>query len=184
VILPGPLVWAVLYGIPVLLAWLYLKHVAGRTGSWYALHALVLLLLGGSCWFIASSAGTMFVVAPFIGYALAGLVASGSIPILSRRYREWWCGEEGRDDAIIPCPHDGQADVKEHLPVHYGVAISAEEARGGTLKVIHRNGKSLEVSLPAGVTTGHVVRLSNALQITDGRPRDILIHVEVSSTLS
>jgi len=186
-ILWGPfawLVWIVLYGIPVLLAWLYLKHVAQRTGFWYTLHALVFLMLGGTVWFIASWLGTMFVVAPFIGYALAVFVASASIPILSRTYRDWWCNEEDRQDVSFAPPRGGDADPKSHQPVRCGVTISAEEARSGTRKVIHRNGKSLEVSVPPGVTTGNVVRLTNALEITDERPGAILVEIRIRDTAS
>jgi len=186
-ILWGPfawLAWIVLYGVPVLLAWLYLKHVAWRTGFWYILHALVFLLLGGTCWFIASWVGTMFVVAPFIGYALTGFLASASIPILSKKYREWWCEEEDRKEAGFSTPFARQDDTKKNQTVRYGVTISAEEARSGTRKVIHRNGKSLEVSVPGGVTTGSVVRLSNALEITDGCHGDILVRIQVGRSLS
>ena len=61
----------------------------------------------------------------------------------------------------------------------YGLTISADEARDGTRKVLARKGKKLEVRIPAGVVTGRLVRLSNALQLTDGQPGDILIKVSV-----
>jgi len=64
-------------------------------------------------------------------------------------------------------------------PVHYEIAITAEEARLGTKKILSRHGKRLEVNIPAGVETGSTVKLSNALQVTDGHPGDILIQVKV-----
>jgi thioredoxin 1 len=64
-------------------------------------------------------------------------------------------------------------------PVRYEIAITAEEARLGTKKILSRQGKKLEVSIPAGVKTGSTVKLANALQVTDGHPGDILIQVNV-----
>ncbi|MBN2187091.1 MAG: thioredoxin [Dehalococcoidia bacterium] len=63
--------------------------------------------------------------------------------------------------------------------VRYELAITGEEARLGTRKILSRQGKRLEVNIPAGVTTGSTVKLSNALQLTDGHPGDILIQVQV-----
>jgi thioredoxin 1 len=63
--------------------------------------------------------------------------------------------------------------------VHYEMTITAEEARFGTRKILSRQGKKLEVSIPAGVKTGSTVKLANALQVTDGHPGDILIQVKV-----
>jgi thioredoxin 1 len=64
-------------------------------------------------------------------------------------------------------------------PVCYEISITKEEARLGTKKILSRQGKKLEVNIPAGVTTGSIVKLTNALQVTDGRPGDILIRVNV-----
>ena len=64
-------------------------------------------------------------------------------------------------------------------PVRYEIAISAEEARLGSKKILSRQGKKLEVNIPAGVRTGSTVKLTNALQLTDGHPGDILIQVKV-----
>ena len=64
-------------------------------------------------------------------------------------------------------------------PVRYEIAITVEEARLGTKKILSRQGKKLEVNIRAGVKTGSTVKLSNALQITDGHPGDILIQVKV-----
>ena len=63
--------------------------------------------------------------------------------------------------------------------VHYEMIITAEEARFGTKKILSRQGKKLEVSVPAGVKTGSTVKLANALQVTDSHPGDILIRVKV-----
>jgi thioredoxin 1 len=64
-------------------------------------------------------------------------------------------------------------------PVRYEMTITAEEARLGVKKILSRQGKKLEVSVPAGVKTGSTVKLANALQVTDGHPGDILIQVKV-----
>jgi thioredoxin 1 len=64
-------------------------------------------------------------------------------------------------------------------PVRYEIAITTEEARLGTKKILSRQGKKLEVNIPAGVKTGSTVKLANALQVTDGHPGDILIQVKV-----
>jgi thioredoxin 1 len=64
-------------------------------------------------------------------------------------------------------------------PVRYEIAISQAEARSGTRKILSRQGKRLEVNIPAGVRTGGMVKLANALQVTDGHAGDILIQVKV-----
>ena len=51
----------------------------------------------------------------------------------------------------------------------------------GTKKVLTRKGKRLEITIPAGVKTGTLVRLSGALQITDGYYGDILVQIKVKS---
>ena len=63
--------------------------------------------------------------------------------------------------------------------IHYEIAITTEEARLGTKKILSRQDKKLEVSIPAGVKTGSTVKLANAVQLTDGHPGDILIQVKV-----
>jgi thioredoxin len=64
-------------------------------------------------------------------------------------------------------------------PVRYEIDITAEEAKLGAKKILSRQGKKLEVSIPAGVKTGNLVKLADALQLTDGQPGDILIQVRV-----
>ena len=64
-------------------------------------------------------------------------------------------------------------------PVRYEIAVSVEEARLGTRKILSRQGKRLEANIPAGVRTGSTVKLSDALRLTDGYPGDILINIKV-----
>jgi len=63
--------------------------------------------------------------------------------------------------------------------VRYEIAITKEEARLGTKKILSRQGKNLEVNIPARVKTGSTIKLTNALQVTDGHSGDILIRVNV-----
>jgi len=65
------------------------------------------------------------------------------------------------------------------VPVRYEIDVTVEEARLGTKRILSRQGKKLEVSIPAGVKTGSVVKLVNAQQVTDDHPGDILIQVRV-----
>jgi thioredoxin 1 len=65
--------------------------------------------------------------------------------------------------------------------VKYELSLSQEEAREGVVKVLPRNGKRLEVVVPAGVTSGSVVKLTNALQKTDGKPGDIIITIKLKA---
>ena len=65
------------------------------------------------------------------------------------------------------------------ISVRYELAVEAEEARLGTKKILSRQGKRLEVNIPEGVVTGSTVKLTNALQLTDGYPGDILIQIKV-----
>lgn len=89
------------------------------------------------------------------------------------RFRTW--PGEGIDvDEVLGGRGKGQ-------PVRYELTISAEEARTGTRKVLSRKGRRLEVRVPASVKTGSVVRLRNALQLTDGRPGDILVRIRVKA---
>jgi thioredoxin 1 len=64
-------------------------------------------------------------------------------------------------------------------PVHYQITVTAKEARLGTKKILSRQDTRLEVSIPAGATTGSTIKLANVLQVTDGRPGDILIEIKV-----
>ncbi len=64
-------------------------------------------------------------------------------------------------------------------PVRYELGLTAEEARLGTKKILSRKGKRLDVNIPAGLQTGSTVRLSDALQLTDGHAGDIVIQIKV-----
>ena len=65
--------------------------------------------------------------------------------------------------------------------VTYEPALTAEEARQGTTKLLPRNNKRLQVNIPAAVVTGSLVKLNNALQVTDGKSGDILIRINVKA---
>ncbi len=69
----------------------------------------------------------------------------------------------------------------EQMPmtVTYELAVTATEAENGTKKRLTRKGHRLEVTVPPGVSTGSVVRLSNACTVTDGCQGDILIRIKV-----
>ena len=67
------------------------------------------------------------------------------------------------------------------IPVNYELTISSDDAGRGATRILSRNGKKLEVKLPAGITSGKMIKLSNALQLTDDRPGDILIRVIVKT---
>jgi thioredoxin 1 len=73
-----------------------------------------------------------------------------------------------------PFERVGNVDV-----VHYEFTLKEEEARSGTTRRLTRQSKTLEIKIPAGVKTGSIVRLSNSLQLTDGRPGDILVHIKI-----
>ena len=164
----GPLAWAVwiaAYGVPVGLTYLYLRYVEHRGGSWQVLHVMVFLLLGAGCGLIAYSLRHTFVVAPFIGYALAGAIGLASLPIV----RGFWLDVFNLSDRR----------TLSKPSVHCELTVSTEEARTGTTKTLTRNGKNLQVSVPAGVTSGITVRLTNAMKITDGYAGDILVQIVI-----
>ncbi len=71
----------------------------------------------------------------------------------------------------------GQAQRPQEI--RYNLTITSQEALQGTKKILTRKRKRLEVKVPAGVTTGSVVKLSNARRVTDGMPGDILIQIAV-----
>ncbi len=64
--------------------------------------------------------------------------------------------------------------------VTYDLTVSAQEAAAGVTRILSRNGKRLEVKVPPGVRGGLVVRLANALKLTDGKDGDILIRINVA----
>lgn len=63
--------------------------------------------------------------------------------------------------------------------VRYEIALSQDEAEAGAKKILMRNDKKLEVSIPPGTKEGNTVKLANALMVTDGMPGDILIIVKI-----
>ena len=65
--------------------------------------------------------------------------------------------------------------------IRLDLTITAQEAQGGATKLLARNNRRLQVTIPQGVTAGSVVKLSNALQVTDGRPGDILIQIKIKA---
>ncbi len=66
--------------------------------------------------------------------------------------------------------------------VRYEMSLSPDEARSGVKRLLTRQGKKLEVSIPSGSREGTTVRLANALMVTDERPGDILITVKVKES--
>jgi thioredoxin 1 len=64
-------------------------------------------------------------------------------------------------------------------PVQYELSITADEADRGITRILTRKGKKLELKLPAGIATGKTIKFSNALQLTDNRPGDILVKIRV-----
>src|SRR5271157_653642 len=73
----------------------------------------------------------------------------------------------------------GQTDTGPS--VNYELTLAPEQAVQGTTKLLMRKGKKLQVTVPAGVSTGSMVKLTGALQMTDGRPGDILIRITVKA---
>ena len=69
----------------------------------------------------------------------------------------------------------------DHI-VKQKLTIKPTEALYGTKKLIARKGKRLEVIIPPGVKTGTLVKLSGALQITDGYYGDLFIQINVKNT--
>jgi thioredoxin 1 len=63
----------------------------------------------------------------------------------------------------------------------YELPLTADEAAKGTSRTLVRNGKKLEVVIPAGSVNGTTVKLSDALKGTDGREGDIIISVRVKA---
>jgi len=72
-----------------------------------------------------------------------------------------------------------QAQRAKPQDVRYEIIITKEQAAKGLEKELTRRGKTLKVTIPAGIKTGMKVKLRNARHITDGQPGDILIRVKV-----
>jgi DnaJ-class molecular chaperone len=63
--------------------------------------------------------------------------------------------------------------------VNYEIVLSQEQARKGMEKELVRKGKRLNVKIPGGIKMGSRIRLTNALETTDGQPGDIIISIKV-----
>ena len=72
-----------------------------------------------------------------------------------------------------------QAQRAKPQDVRYEIIITKEQAAKGLEKELTRRGKTLKVTIPAGIKTGMKVKLRNARHITDGQQGDILIRVKV-----
>ncbi len=68
-----------------------------------------------------------------------------------------------------------------NITVNYKLTLSSNEAMSGTKKVLTGKGKQLEITIPAGVKTGTLLKLSGAFQTTDGYYGDIVIQIKVKS---
>jgi len=66
----------------------------------------------------------------------------------------------------------------------YELFLTAEETAKGATRILTRNGKKLEVKIPPASKSGTQVRLANALQVTDGKPGDILITVRIKEAVA
>ena len=63
--------------------------------------------------------------------------------------------------------------------VEYVFSLTTEQAVKGMEKELKRNGKKLKVIIPANIKNSSKVKLKDALNLTDGRPGDIIIHIKV-----
>jgi hypothetical protein len=63
--------------------------------------------------------------------------------------------------------------------VRYKLAVTQDEAKKGTKKLLTRNHRKLEVTIPAGLTHGNLVKLRGALLVTDGYPGDIIVEIRI-----
>jgi thioredoxin 1 len=69
----------------------------------------------------------------------------------------------------------------QNKTIQYELSLSENEARNGVEKILFRNGRRLQVKIPAGLVTGNTVKLSNALQTTDNYNGDILVNIKVDT---
>ncbi len=84
------------------------------------------------------------------------------------------------DELFRQAQQQQQYQYGQPQAVRYEIAISRGQAAKGMEKDLVRNGHRLRVKIPAGVTDGTNIRLSNALQTTDGAPGDIIITIRLS----
>ena len=76
---------------------------------------------------------------------------------------------------------ESSAENQASAPVRYELSITADDATKGGTRILSRKGKRLELKLPAGISTGSTIKLSNALQLTDSHPGDILVKIIVKT---
>ena len=76
---------------------------------------------------------------------------------------------------------ESSAEKQASAPVRYELSITADDATKGGTRILSRKGKRLELKLPAGISTGSTIKLSNALQLTDSHPGDILVKIIVKT---
>lgn len=72
-----------------------------------------------------------------------------------------------------------QGKNTEVSTVIHEIVLNKAQALKGMEKELVRNGKRLNINIPAGVETGSRIKLRNALEITDGKPGDIIISISV-----
>jgi len=72
---------------------------------------------------------------------------------------------------------DNQSSSKYY--VEYVFSLTSEQAAKGLEKKLKRNDKELKVTIPANIKSGSKVKLKDALNLTDGKPGDIIIHIKV-----
>ena len=89
------------------------------------------------------------------------------------RFETWPRGRTNADETTNHTKRTRRQDIR------YELAISADEAAQGVRKLLTRKGKRMEVGIPPGVKTGSVLKMSNACNITDNHPGDILIRVKI-----
>lgn len=63
----------------------------------------------------------------------------------------------------------------------YELPLTSEEATKGTTRTLVRNGKKLEVTVPAGSVEGATIKLTGAMKVTDGHEGDILITIRIKA---
>ncbi len=78
---------------------------------------------------------------------------------------------------------DSELRLKAELPdsISFDLDLSQAEAASGASRILSRKGRRLEARVPAGTRDGQVVRLRNAMRITDDRDGDVLVHVHVGT---
>jgi hypothetical protein len=63
--------------------------------------------------------------------------------------------------------------------INYSLKIRLSDASYGTKCILHRNNKRLEIKIPPKTKDGTVLKLTNALSITDGTPGNIIVQIQI-----